>query len=254
MKTSCMFIAFIFALFLTTPSVAQDLNRETVKVWGNCGMCKKNIETAALAAGAEEADWNIKKKKLTVGYNPAKTNMTAIQKAVAEAGYDTKDMTASQEAYDKLHSCCKYDRKDAAGKSSGKAACCADEKSCKHLGDCAGKDCCKNGKACTDHKACEASGCCSAKASCSHDKGKGACCADEKSCKHLGDCAGKDCCKNGKPCKDHKACEASGCCSAKASCNHDHAQAACCKEGQACTDHKACTEKGCCKDKSCCKS
>lgn len=242
-----MLFAFIFAIFSFSNTQAQDLTKETIKVWGNCGMCKKNIETAALSAGAEEAEWSIKKKKLTVGYNPAKTNMTDIQKAIAEVGYDTQDMTGSQEAYDKLHSCCKYDRKDA-GKSA-KAACCKDEKSCKHLGDCAGKDCCKDGKMCTDHKACEAKGCCPAGHS-----AKASCCKDEKSCKHMGDCAGKDCCKNGKACTDHKACEASGCCTGKSCCTTAGMNKSCCKEGEACTDHKSCTEKGCCAGKSCCKS
>ena len=244
MKSSFMLIACVFALFSFTGIQAQDLSRETIKVWGNCGMCKEAIEKATLSAGAEEANWSIKKKKLTVGYNPAKTNLDNIQQAIADAGYDTRDKTASQEAYNNLPGCCKYDRKD--GSKTAKASCCgADAKSCKHLGDCAGKDCCKDGKMCKDHKACEASGCCPA-----GHASKASCCSDAKSCKHLGDCAGKDCCKDGKMCKDHKACEASGCCAAA---SKDDAKA-CCKDGAGCADHKACTEKGCCAGKSCCKS
>jgi hypothetical protein len=197
MKSSFMLIACVFALFSFTGIQAQDLSRETIKVWGNCGMCKEAIEKATLSAGAEEANWSIKKKKLTVGYNPAKTNLDNIQQAIADAGYDTRDKTASQEAYNNLTGCCKYDRKD--GSKTAKASCCgADAKSCKHLGDCEGKDCCKDGKMCKDHKACEASGCCAAA---SKDDAKACCkdgagCADHKACTDKGCCAGKSCCKS----------------------------------------------------------
>jgi periplasmic mercuric ion binding protein len=87
-------------------SVADKIN-----VSGNCGMCKKKIEAAAREAGAKKADWDADSKVLTVKYDQKVTSNDAIQKKVAETGYDTEKYTATMDAYNKLHSCCQYDNK-----------------------------------------------------------------------------------------------------------------------------------------------
>ena len=84
---------------------------EKIKVSGNCGMCEKKIEAAAKEAGAKKADWDVDSKVLTVKYDQKETSNDAIQKKVAETGYDTEKYTATMEAYNKLHSCCQYDNK-----------------------------------------------------------------------------------------------------------------------------------------------
>lgn len=91
-------------------SFAQSVT-EKIKVSGNCGMCEKKIEAAAKDAGARKADWDKSSKILTVKYDQKETSNDAIQKKVAETGYDTEKYTASMEAYNKLHSCCQYDNK-----------------------------------------------------------------------------------------------------------------------------------------------
>lgn len=84
---------------------------ETVKVYGNCGMCKTRIEKAAKSQdGVSKAKWNQKKEELTVTYDPDVTNMEDVEKKVAEAGHDTEDVRADDKVYENLHSCCKYDR------------------------------------------------------------------------------------------------------------------------------------------------
>jgi copper chaperone CopZ len=83
---------------------------ETLKVAGECGTCKKKIETAAKKAGASYAVWNMDSKELTIKYNSTSANSAKIQKAVADAGYDTPDYKATDEAYDKLDGCCQYER------------------------------------------------------------------------------------------------------------------------------------------------
>ena len=84
---------------------------ETVKVYGNCGMCKTRIEKAANAVdGVEKAEWDKEKKELTVTYNPEITNIETIEKEVAAVGHDTDNVKATDEVYNDLHSCCKYDR------------------------------------------------------------------------------------------------------------------------------------------------
>ncbi len=88
------------------------MKTETVKVWGNCGMCKKNIEKAAFSQNVNYANWNEDTKILVIKYPLlGSTNSDAIQRAIAAAGYDTEKFTANNEAYNKLNSCCQYGRK-----------------------------------------------------------------------------------------------------------------------------------------------
>lgn len=96
------------AVAVTSPMVT-----ETFQVLGNCGMCKKTIEKAAASAGTTSADWDADKDLLTVTFDPAKTSVDAIQKAVALSGYDNIGYKAPDDAYGKLHACCHYDRSDA---------------------------------------------------------------------------------------------------------------------------------------------
>ncbi len=103
----------IFSTISTTTIFAQETSKksESLKIWGNCGMCEETIEKAAKKAGATTADWSEETKMLAISYNPAKSSTFKIQQAIAEAGYDTQDLKANDKAYEKLHGCCKYDRK-----------------------------------------------------------------------------------------------------------------------------------------------
>lgn len=82
------------------------------EVWGNCGMCKKTIETAAKnVAGVSAAEWNTKTHQFVVVFDGAKTNVGNIHKAIATAGYDTDQVRGDDTAYKNLHECCHYDRR-----------------------------------------------------------------------------------------------------------------------------------------------
>lgn len=116
MKTLSLFAAILCSIFTINTATAQNTKSETIKVWGNCGMCKTTIEKAAKTAGAKTANWNEDSKELQVTYAVKKTSSTKIQEAVANSGYDTQDFTAVKSAYDNLPGCCKYDRKEAAAK------------------------------------------------------------------------------------------------------------------------------------------
>ncbi|ULQ57171.1 hypothetical protein KJS94_03030 [Flavihumibacter rivuli] len=202
MKTVSFAFSVLFVLVSTFSFAQKSTTKETVKVWGECGMCKKTIEGAAKKAGATAASWNEETKQLDITYNAKNTSNDKIQQAIAAAGYDTEKFTADDKAYENLHECCKYDRKAAAAAADAKASCCKDGQ-CK---DCA---CCKDGK-CT--------------------KG-GDCCKDAACCKD-GKCSKDgDCCKNGQHAKDGKAC-----CSHEA-CGKD---AAACKEKGCCKDAACC--------------
>jgi len=158
MKKQSIFLGLFALLFISLTGFAQKSKNtsENIKVWGNCGMCKKTIETAAKSVGVTEANWNEETKILAVSYNPSKADNKKIQKAIAAVGYDTQDFTAPDDAYFSLHECCQYDRKPNVGiaqqavtltTSSEKAGCCDMEK-CGKEKDCCkeGTNCCKDGK------------------------------------------------------------------------------------------------------------
>jgi mercuric ion binding protein len=111
MKHFIIAILCCSALFYSSNTFAQKMSSDTLKVWGNCGMCKKTIEKAAKSAGAKMANWDADLHQLIVSYKSDKTSNLKIQQAIAESGYDTQDVTASNEAYNQLHGCCKYERK-----------------------------------------------------------------------------------------------------------------------------------------------
>lgn len=115
MKTPSVLLSFLFIILASFTASAQKsvTKKETFKVYGECGMCKKTIEKAAKDSGATAANWNEETKQLTVTYKTGKTSNEKIQQAIAAAGYDTRDLTADNAAYDKLHECCKYERKEA---------------------------------------------------------------------------------------------------------------------------------------------
>lgn len=100
-----------------TPSATQSRARsetatqehQTIKVSGNCEMCKDRIETAAKSVtGVSSADWSTETKMLHVQFDGAKTNLDAIQKVIAKAGHDTDKHKATDAAYKALPECCLY--------------------------------------------------------------------------------------------------------------------------------------------------
>ncbi|MEI6410556.1 MAG: heavy-metal-associated domain-containing protein [Bacteroidota bacterium] len=93
-------------------AVNSDFQTAQFEVWGNCGMCKKTIETAAKKVkGVKTAKWDVKTHQFTATYNPAKTDVDKIHAAIAKAGYDTDKVRGNDKAYKNLEACCQYDRK-----------------------------------------------------------------------------------------------------------------------------------------------
>ena len=106
-------ITLICGLLLAGTTAAQNdagIATGTFQVSGNCGMCKKTIENAALINGVKTAQWNEKSKVLTVKYNRSKTTSDEVLRKVASAGYDNVRYVAPDQAYHRLHGCCQYER------------------------------------------------------------------------------------------------------------------------------------------------
>lgn len=88
----------------------KNAKTETAKIYGNCGMCKKTIETAANVNKTAKVDWNVDTKMASITYDTKKTNPDEILKRIALAGYDSDKFLAPDAVYDKLHGCCQYER------------------------------------------------------------------------------------------------------------------------------------------------
>jgi periplasmic mercuric ion binding protein len=121
MKTINILFAIIIA-FIAIPSARAQSGKETinvhtksqtVKVYGECGMCKKRIEKAASAiSGVESATWDVVSKMLTVKYDLLKPEaVDSAQRNIASVGHDTEKFRAEDAAYESLPECCHYQRK-----------------------------------------------------------------------------------------------------------------------------------------------
>ncbi|MGM0375985.1 MAG: heavy-metal-associated domain-containing protein [Bacteroidota bacterium] len=90
---------------------------EKFEVKGNCGMCEDRIEKAANSVeGVSEADWDQEKQMVHVTFDESKTKVEKVHKAIAKAGHDTGKHKASDEVYENLPGCCKYDRSESKDK------------------------------------------------------------------------------------------------------------------------------------------
>ena len=98
-------------VYLTAFAQKPKWEKVNFQVSGNCDMCKTKIEKAAKAVeGVKTARWNVVSKKMKVKFNPAITNTDKIQQIIASIGYDTEKHKATDEVYNNLHHCCKYER------------------------------------------------------------------------------------------------------------------------------------------------
>jgi len=113
MKTIKNIILIIFLAFFSFTVAAEKpkYQKENFKVWGKCEMCKTTIEKAVKSIdGVKTARWNVVNGNIKVKFNPELTNLDDIHKAIALVGYDTELYKATDESYNNLHFCCKYER------------------------------------------------------------------------------------------------------------------------------------------------
>lgn len=88
----------------------KNAKTETVKIYGNCGMCETTIEKAGNVKKTTNVDWNKDTKMATITYDAKKTNQDEILKRIALAGYDSDKFLAPADVYAKLPECCQYER------------------------------------------------------------------------------------------------------------------------------------------------
>ena len=104
------FVLSLTILCMSTTSFAQNKNaKASIEVDGVCMMCKNRIEKASLKAkGVKSAVWDVDTHELRLIFDENKTDLISIQKNIAGVGHDTKELKATDEAYNGVHPCCKY--------------------------------------------------------------------------------------------------------------------------------------------------
>ncbi len=105
-KTILTVVVILVAAF----GYAQEKNKKlSFEVDGVCGMCKERIEKAALGVkGVKFASWDIPSHQLSIIMDERKTDAMKIKTAIVAVGHDTKELKATDEAYESVHPCCKY--------------------------------------------------------------------------------------------------------------------------------------------------
>lgn len=104
-------VVFVAILSFSFAPQGDKKEKATFTVYGVCGMCETRIEKAINEMdGVLWSDWELETLELTVKYDPSVVTFEQIKEKAAEVGHDTDDVRATEEAYENLHPCCKYDR------------------------------------------------------------------------------------------------------------------------------------------------
>ena len=104
-------LVIAFSTAFTTCSAQTDNSKtETVKIYGNCGMCEKTIEKTGSKENIAQVDWDNETKMAKITFDASKTSLDEILQRIAVAGYDSDKFRASDKAYKSLNGCCQYDR------------------------------------------------------------------------------------------------------------------------------------------------
>ncbi|HQQ94636.1 MAG TPA: heavy-metal-associated domain-containing protein [Bacteroidia bacterium] len=102
------FIITVFILSLNLSAQQNSVKTVTLGVSGDCDECKANIENAADIKGVKLCVWNSKSQQAVITYDESKVSLEKIEQAIANKGYDTEHLKASETAYYKLPKCCQY--------------------------------------------------------------------------------------------------------------------------------------------------
>ena len=111
MKKILTLAAFLigFATIGSAQTKSKAVQTVTIKTpTVQCESCKKRIESYMVREdGIHKINVDYKKKTTKVTFVSDRTNIENIKTAIANVGYDADDVTANEESYKKLPSCCK---------------------------------------------------------------------------------------------------------------------------------------------------
>jgi outer membrane receptor for ferrienterochelin and colicins len=106
---------YLYILVFTILSVQIGAQTSTIvlHVKGNCNMCTERIEkTAEEQRGVESAMYFLEEQLLYLEVNQERFDLAGLEKQLANVGHDTENFKASDEIYQSLPGCCRYDRGD----------------------------------------------------------------------------------------------------------------------------------------------
>ncbi len=110
MKKIFTFIVAIIGLSFFNSAIAQQ-KPQTIKIKTptvQCKSCKERIENYLMREdGIKKVKVDYKRKETTVTFLPDRTNIENIKTAIANVGYDADNVTANEDSYKKLPTCCK---------------------------------------------------------------------------------------------------------------------------------------------------
>ncbi|MCK7553872.1 heavy-metal-associated domain-containing protein [Chitinophaga sedimenti] len=111
MRIIRLLLVFMFVGIGTTMAQAKKGTLATVVVKTptvQCAMCKETIERYMYQEeGIQSCKVDFKKKTTTIKYYTDRTNVENVKTAIANAGYDADDVTANEDSYNRLPTCCK---------------------------------------------------------------------------------------------------------------------------------------------------
>jgi len=106
------FCCALLTFYASDSLLANQIKDTVISVQGNCKSCKKTIESAVKSLdGIQKASWNTSTKKLSITFDQSIISLQKIEDKIAASGYDTDNVKATEESYNSLHSCCKYQRR-----------------------------------------------------------------------------------------------------------------------------------------------
>lgn len=112
MKKIIVFCCALLTIYASDSLFANQIKDTVISVQGNCKSCKKTIESAVKSLdGIQKASWNTSTKKLSITFDQSIISLQKIEDKIAASGYDTDNVKATEESYNSLHSCCKYQRR-----------------------------------------------------------------------------------------------------------------------------------------------
>ena len=87
---------------------AKHVTRSKRELWA---VSKTYSKGALSVEGVKSATWDIPSHQLSLILNEEKCSLLDVKKAIAKVGHDTDEVKATKEDYDKLHSCCLYEKR-----------------------------------------------------------------------------------------------------------------------------------------------
>ena len=122
-KLSLLLLAFTF-LFGVNAQTKKDVQTIVIQTNGVCGKCQEKIMgNIPYEKGVTDCNYDMKTSKVTVTYNPSKTNPDNIRQAISKLGYDADDVIADAAARAKLPACCRAEKGSCGAAKDGHSHC-----------------------------------------------------------------------------------------------------------------------------------